>query len=164
MKSVRGSLWASRPTSRDTGGRYPAGAGTSCGHVRGRAVHPQADTPLGNEPQGSVELALRVMAVLRIALPWSNAPATTLSASLIPVSGNGRACSPAAMCSCPVSRRRPTGKTTVFMTTNIESVWMSPSGHRIGGAHPFATQGGVTCWMRLKPQVAHRPFRSAECG
>lgn len=43
---------------------------------------PQADTPLGNEPQGSVELALRVMAVLRIALPWSNLPATTALASL----------------------------------------------------------------------------------
>ena len=48
---------------------------------------PQADTPLGNEPQGSVELALRVMAVLRIALPWSNLPATTALASLDPVSG-----------------------------------------------------------------------------
>ena len=48
---------------------------------------PQADTPLGYEPQGSVELALRVMAVLRIALPWSNLPATAALASLDPVSG-----------------------------------------------------------------------------
>lgn len=51
MKSVRGSLWAFPANVRDTGGRYPAGAGTSRGHVRGRAFIPQADTPLGNEPQ-----------------------------------------------------------------------------------------------------------------
>ena len=48
---------------------------------------PQADTPLGHEPRGSVELALRVMAVLRIALPWANLPATTALASLDPASG-----------------------------------------------------------------------------
>ena len=38
---------------------------------------PQADTPLGRQPRGSTELCLRVMAVLRLALPWANLPATT---------------------------------------------------------------------------------------
>lgn len=48
---------------------------------------PQADTPLGNQPRGSVDLALRVMAVLRIALPDANLPATTALATLDPVAG-----------------------------------------------------------------------------
>ncbi len=48
---------------------------------------PQANTPLGLAPRGSVELSLRVMAVLRIVLPWANLPATTALASLDPVSG-----------------------------------------------------------------------------
>ena len=48
---------------------------------------PQADTPLGHEAHGSVELALRVMAVLRIALPHANLPATTALATLDPVAG-----------------------------------------------------------------------------
>ena len=82
-------------------------------------------------------------------------PRQRLWRRLIPFQGNGRACSPAAMCSCPVSRRRPTGKTTVFMTTNIESVWMRPvrSSNRRGA--PIRSQGGVTCWIRLKGLRLH---------
>ena len=48
---------------------------------------PQADTPLGRCPRGSTELCLRVMAVLRLALPWANLPATTALASLRPEDG-----------------------------------------------------------------------------
>ena len=48
---------------------------------------PQADTPLGRQPRGSTELCLRVMAVLRLALPWANLPATTALASLRPEDG-----------------------------------------------------------------------------
>lgn len=47
----------------------------------------QADTPLGAYPSGPVELTLRVMAVLRLALPWANLPATTALASLSPETG-----------------------------------------------------------------------------
>lgn len=48
---------------------------------------PQIDTPLGHEASGSVLLSLRVMATLRIAMPWANLPATTALATLDPVSG-----------------------------------------------------------------------------
>ena len=48
---------------------------------------PQADTPLGRQPRGSTELCLRVMAVLRLALPRANLPATTALASLRPEDG-----------------------------------------------------------------------------
>ncbi len=48
---------------------------------------PQADTPLGRQPRGSTKLCLRVMAVLRLALPWANLPATTALASLRPEDG-----------------------------------------------------------------------------
>ena len=41
----------------------------------------QADTPLGTKPGGSVDLTLRVMAVLRLVLPWANIPATTALAT-----------------------------------------------------------------------------------
>ena len=67
-------------------------------------------------------------------------PQQRLWRRLIPFQGNGRACSPAAMCSCPVSRRRPTGKTTVFMTTNIESVWMRPV-RSAGRTHSLHREG-----------------------
>lgn len=82
MKSVRGSLWAFPANVPRHCGRYPAGAELHVDMCGAGPFIPQADTPLGNEPQGSVELALRVMAVLRIALPWSNLPATTALASL----------------------------------------------------------------------------------
>ena len=48
---------------------------------------PQADTPLGTQPGGSAEMTLRVMAVLRLALPWANIPATTALATVDAVSG-----------------------------------------------------------------------------
>lgn len=48
---------------------------------------PQADTPLGTRPGGTAELTLRVMAVLRIALPWANIPATTALATVDAVAG-----------------------------------------------------------------------------
>ncbi|MDO5536827.1 MAG: [FeFe] hydrogenase H-cluster radical SAM maturase HydE [Desulfovibrionaceae bacterium] len=48
---------------------------------------PQKNTPLGTEPRGTAELTLRVMAVLRIAMPWANLPATTALATLNPVAG-----------------------------------------------------------------------------
>ena len=72
-------------------------------------------------------------------------PRQRLWRRLIPFQGNGRACSPAAMCSCPVSRRRPTGKTTVFMTTNIESVWMRPvrSSNRRGAPILYTGRGDM---------------------
>ena len=47
----------------------------------------QADTPLAAQPSGPVELTLRVMAVLRLALPWVNLPATTALATLAPDTG-----------------------------------------------------------------------------
>lgn len=43
---------------------------------------PQAETPLGGEPHGSVDMTLRVMAVLRLALPHAHLPATTALATL----------------------------------------------------------------------------------
>ncbi len=48
---------------------------------------PQADTPLGGEPHGSVELTLRALAVTRLALPQAHLPATTALATLAPVHG-----------------------------------------------------------------------------
>lgn len=48
---------------------------------------PQADTPLREAPPGSVALTLRVMAVLRLALPHAYLPATTALATLDPVAG-----------------------------------------------------------------------------
>ena len=48
---------------------------------------PQADTPLGKNEGGPVDLTLRVMAVLRIVLPWVNLPATTALATLDPLRG-----------------------------------------------------------------------------
>lgn len=47
----------------------------------------QKDTPLANCASGSPELALRVLAALRIALPWANLPATTALATLDPQAG-----------------------------------------------------------------------------
>ncbi|WP_291440793.1 [FeFe] hydrogenase H-cluster radical SAM maturase HydE [Desulfovibrio sp.] len=43
---------------------------------------PQAHTPLGKTVGGSAAMTLRVMAVLRIALPWANIPATTALATI----------------------------------------------------------------------------------
>lgn len=48
---------------------------------------PHPDTPLAKEPAGSVPLALRAVAALRLALPWADLPATTALASLDPESG-----------------------------------------------------------------------------
>ncbi|ATD81588.1 MULTISPECIES: [FeFe] hydrogenase H-cluster radical SAM maturase HydE [Desulfovibrio] len=48
---------------------------------------PQAHTPLGKSAGGSAALTLRVMAVLRIALPWANIPATTALATVDAASG-----------------------------------------------------------------------------
>ncbi len=46
-----------------------------------------ADTPLAKQPNGSFDLALRIVAVLRLLLPDSNIPATTAMETLRP---NGR--------------------------------------------------------------------------
>ncbi|MBB5143700.1 [FeFe] hydrogenase H-cluster radical SAM maturase HydE [Desulfovibrio intestinalis] len=48
---------------------------------------PQENTPLGRSESGSVAMTLRVLAVLRIALPWANIPATTALATLDAASG-----------------------------------------------------------------------------
>ena len=48
---------------------------------------PQHDTPLGAYPSGSAQLALRVMAVMRIAMPWANIPATTALATVDALGG-----------------------------------------------------------------------------
>lgn len=48
---------------------------------------PQADTPLAGEAPGSVDLTLRVLSALRIALPRAHLPATTALASLDPEKG-----------------------------------------------------------------------------
>ena len=48
---------------------------------------PQHDTPLGGYPSGSAQLALRVMAVMRIAMPWANIPATTALATVDALGG-----------------------------------------------------------------------------
>lgn len=48
---------------------------------------PQSATPLAHAPHGSIPLTLRVMAVLRLAAPWLNMPATTALASLDPTRG-----------------------------------------------------------------------------
>lgn len=47
----------------------------------------QGSTPLAGSPSGASELALRVLAVLRICLPWANLPATTALATVDPLSG-----------------------------------------------------------------------------
>ena len=47
----------------------------------------QHDTPLGGYPSGSAQLALRVMAVMRIAMPWANIPATTALATVDALGG-----------------------------------------------------------------------------
>ena len=48
---------------------------------------PQSATPLAHAPHGSIPLTLRVMAVLRLAAPRLNIPATTALASLDPAQG-----------------------------------------------------------------------------
>ncbi len=48
---------------------------------------PQKDTPLGRYPGGTAELTLRVLSVLRLALPWANLPATTALATADPAKG-----------------------------------------------------------------------------
>lgn len=48
---------------------------------------PQTSTPLANAEKAKPELALRVLAALRIALPWANLPATTALATVDPVQG-----------------------------------------------------------------------------
>lgn len=48
---------------------------------------PQAGTPLGRQPHGSVPLTLRVLAVLRLCLPDIHLPATTALATLSPRQG-----------------------------------------------------------------------------
>ncbi len=48
---------------------------------------PQADTPLGKAQHGSVDMTLRVMAMLRLALPQAHLPATTALATLDPARG-----------------------------------------------------------------------------
>lgn len=47
----------------------------------------QAQTPLAAFPSGRAGLALRVLATMRIALPWANLPATTALATADPISG-----------------------------------------------------------------------------
>lgn len=47
----------------------------------------QHDTPLGGHPSGSARLALRVMAVMRIIMPWANIPATTALATVDALGG-----------------------------------------------------------------------------
>ncbi len=47
----------------------------------------QMETPLANCQSGSPDLALRVMAALRLSLPWANLPATTALATVDPASG-----------------------------------------------------------------------------
>lgn len=48
---------------------------------------PQADTPLARCAAGTAELTLRVLSVLRLALPWANLPATTALATADPAAG-----------------------------------------------------------------------------
>lgn len=48
---------------------------------------PQAQTPLAAFPQGPVDLCLRVISVLRLALPRANLPATTALATADPAGG-----------------------------------------------------------------------------
>lgn len=48
---------------------------------------PQAQTPLAGFAQGSVELTLRVLSTLRLALPMANLPATTALATADPAAG-----------------------------------------------------------------------------
>lgn len=48
---------------------------------------PQADTPFSGQQRGSVPLTLRIMSILRLALPSVHLPATTALATLDPVQG-----------------------------------------------------------------------------
>lgn len=48
---------------------------------------PQAQTPLSHCDKGSAELCLRVIAAMRVALPWANLPATTALATIDPENG-----------------------------------------------------------------------------
>jgi len=48
---------------------------------------PQADTPLSTAPNGDEDITLRVLALLRLACPRANLPATTALASLDPERG-----------------------------------------------------------------------------
>lgn len=48
---------------------------------------PQNDTPFATSSPGSLELALRAVAILRLLLPRANIPATTALASLDPIKG-----------------------------------------------------------------------------
>ena len=48
---------------------------------------PQHDTPLGGYSSGSAQLVLRVMAVMRITMPWVNMPATTALATVDSLGG-----------------------------------------------------------------------------
>lgn len=50
----------------------------------------QADTPLAGAAPGSIDLCLRALAILRIALPGANLPATTALATLDPERGQIR--------------------------------------------------------------------------
>lgn len=43
---------------------------------------PQADTPMGNHPAGSIDLTLRIIAIVRLMLPDALIPATTALATL----------------------------------------------------------------------------------
>ena len=43
---------------------------------------PQKDTPLSESSGGTADLTLRVMAVLRLVLPWVNMPSTTALATI----------------------------------------------------------------------------------
>lgn len=47
----------------------------------------QKDTALANAPSGDPALALRCLAVMRIAMPWANLPATTALATVDPQKG-----------------------------------------------------------------------------
>ncbi|NPV70220.1 MAG: [FeFe] hydrogenase H-cluster radical SAM maturase HydE [Firmicutes bacterium] len=46
---------------------------------------PHGDTPLGSLPAGSAELSLKVIAIMRLYLPWANIPATTALGTLGPL-------------------------------------------------------------------------------
>jgi biotin synthase len=52
---------------------------------------PQAETPLADHPRGDVDTTLRMIALLRLACPDANLPATTALASLDPEHGQRRA-------------------------------------------------------------------------
>jgi biotin synthase len=52
---------------------------------------PQADTPLARTTKGDVETTLKMIALIRLACPEANIPATTALASLAPADGQRRA-------------------------------------------------------------------------